>query len=242
MSSKLNYKDIEVDILYKDELKRKVEDYLANESVNVVELVSMDYLSEYCEDNHTLEKLSETDLVLPGDREVLLTLSQDDVEKLENDNVVVDYKAAGAVLKDGLFDGKKLYLSCRNRKEAFFMQRYLKAHYPLMEIVKIQSEESGRAEEAIINEINTLLPDVVIVSMSEYGSDDWVFKNKAMLNTKLCICIGSVMDVIFYENVHIPKFFKFIHMEKFYSYMLKRPYKRSVRRRDRTKKSGLNNV
>ena len=75
------------------------------------------------------------------------------------------------------------------------------------------------------------LPDIVLLSMESTEQEEWLENNRAKVNTKLCVVIGSVMPLLFRENVPVPKWLKKLHLGGVYRWFLVMPYSHSLRSR-----------
>ena len=72
---------------------------------------------------------------------------------------------------------------------------------------------------------------IELLSMESTEQEEWLENNRAKVNTKLCVVIGSVMPLLFRENVPVPKWLKKLHLGGVYRWFLVMPYSHSLRRR-----------
>lgn len=68
MGTKVNIMDMQVDLLTKETLKQEMQNFLENETVNVVHVISLDYMDAYDKNEQVRESLAHADLVLPGEK------------------------------------------------------------------------------------------------------------------------------------------------------------------------------
>ena len=73
--------------------------------------------------------------------------------------------------------------------------------------------------------------DAVTAMLESTEQEEWLENNRAKVNTKLCVVIGSVMPLLFRENVPVPKWLKKLHLGGVYRWFLVMPYSHSLRRR-----------
>lgn len=228
MGNKVRIMGMELDILSGESLQKKLADFLQGDHLNVVHLISLDYMDAYEENEQIQETLAEADLILPGEKAIL---SSSHVDVLATGGMVVDYRMAGDVCGNGMLEGKTCYLVLRNRKESKIVYRFLASHHPGLEVVGVYTSDSGVTDEALVNDINTGLPDLVIMSMETPRAEEWLRDNRAKINAKLCVALGSVMDMIIRENIHIPKCLKCLHLGKLYTMVARIPYSNMWRSR-----------
>ena len=228
MGNKVKIMGMELDILSEDALQKEVEGYLSNDFLNVIHLISLDYMDAFEENEQIQETLEEADLLLPGEQAIL---SSSHVDVLATGGMVVDYRGAGRVCRTDLLRGRTCYLILRDKKEAKVVYRYLASHHPELEVVGLYTSDSGVTDEALVNDINTGLPDLIFMSMESPHAEQWLHENRAKINAKLCVVLGSVMDMILRENIHIPKYVKRLHLGKVYTLLARIPYTDMWRRR-----------
>lgn len=228
MGTKIKIMDLEVDILSEETLREEIAGYLSLDALNIIHLVSLDYIDTYEANDLVQDTLRESDMVLPGEKAILSTYH---VDVLETGGMVVDYRSAGRVADRELLEGKKCYLVLKDQKEARVVYRYLITHYPFLEIVGLYVAGKEVSQEALINDINTKLPDLILISMEDIQAEEWIHSNKLKINAKLCVVLSSVMNLIIRENIHIPKFVKRLQLGSIYACIARIPYSNFWRRR-----------
>ncbi len=227
MGTSIRIMDLELDILPEETLRDRIAEYVSSDILNIIQLISLDYVDTYEKSESVREMLEEADLVLPGEKAIL---SSYHVDVLETGGMVVDYRSAERACSD-IMEGKKCYMVLHSRKEARIVYRYLASHHPDVQVIGLYTEDSGITEEALINDINTKLPDVVIVSMGGTGGEEWILNNKLKINARLCVGMGGVMNLIIRENIHVPKALKTLHLGGVYTFMARLPYSNTWRKR-----------
>lgn len=228
MGTRIKIMDLDLDILTEETFYEEVKNYLSNDYLNVIHLISLDYIDTYDENELVQETLNEADMVLPGEKAIL---SSYHVDVLETGGMVVDYRTAGRVAEEVVAGQKKCYLILRNHKEAKVIYRYIRTHFPDLEIVGLHIADGDVSQEALINDINTKLPDLVLMSMESTQGEEWIHNNKTKINAKLCVVMSSVMNLIIRENIHVPKAVKLFHLGGLYTFLARIPYSNTWRRR-----------
>ena len=228
MGTKVNIMDMQVDLLTKETLKQEMQNFLENETVNVAHVISLDYMDAYDKNELVRESLAHADLVLPGEKAIL---TRHHVDVLETGGMAVDYHAELELLSLANENNRTIYLVLRSEKEAKMVYRFLSEYIDRDQIVGIYVADGEVAEESLINDINMKLPDIVLLSMESTEQEEWLENNRAKVNTKLCVVIGSVMPLLFRENVPVPKWLKKLHLGGVYRWFLVMRYSHSLRRR-----------
>lgn len=228
MGTKVNIMDMQVDLLTKETLKQEMQNFLENETVNVAHVISLDYMDAYDKNEQVRESLAHADLVLPGEKAIL---TRHHVDVLETGGMAVDYHAVLELLSLVNENNRTIYLVLRSEKEAKMVYRFLSEYIDRDQIVGVYAADGEVAEESLINDINMKLPDIVLLSMESTEQEEWLENNRAKVNTKLCVVLGSVMPLLFRENVAVPKWLKKLHLGSVYRWFLVMPYSHSLRRR-----------
>ena len=68
MGTKVQIMDMELDLFTQETFHDEIASYLANDVLNVVHMISLDYIDMYDENELVQEVMKEADMVLPGRR------------------------------------------------------------------------------------------------------------------------------------------------------------------------------
>lgn len=71
-------------------------------------------------------------------------------------------------------------------------------------------------DDEIINEINSLKPDILLVGLGAPKQEYWIYNNKDKLNVNLSIGVGGSFDVMAGQVKRAPMFFRKLGLEWFY--------------------------
>ncbi|MCH5253062.1 MAG: WecB/TagA/CpsF family glycosyltransferase [Lachnospiraceae bacterium] len=228
MGTRICIMDMELDLLTPETLQEELSAYLSEDNLNVIHMISLDYLDAYDENELVRQVLEQADLVLPGEKTVL---SAHHVEMLESGGMVVDYHALLEAICPLNLENQTYYFVLRNKKEAKALYRYVTKPFSKENVLGLYTADSDVSEEALINDINTKLPDIIFLSMDSTEQEEWLENNKGKLNAKLCFVMGSVMPLIMRDNVHVPLWIKKIGLAGIYRRAAKIPYSHFFRKR-----------
>lgn len=220
MGTRIRIMDMEVDMMTQENLQAEVSSCLSDEYLKVIHMISLDYIDSHEQNELVKQVLAQADFVLPGEKTIL---SAHHVEVLETGGMVVDYHSVMGLLETLDLEERTFYLVLRDKKEANTVYRYLSRHFSRDNIVGVYVADGNVAEEALINDINTKLPDIVILSMDSTEQEEWLEKNKGMINARLCLVVGSVLPLIMRDNVHIPQWLKNLHLGGAYRFLMRIP-------------------
>ena len=74
----------------------------------------------------------------------------------------------------------------------------------------------GIEDEAVINDINNCLPDMLLVNLQPCFQERWIIEHVPQLNLKLCIAIGGVAGLILAEEKVMPSWVRKLHLTWFF--------------------------
>lgn len=228
MGTKIRIMDLEVDLLTVESLQTEMAGYLDNDYTNVVHMISLDYIDTYDKNELVQQVVDRADMILPGEKAIL---SAHHVDVLETGGMVVDYHCMLDLVKPLKLAERTYYLVLRNEKEARSMYRYLTRNFPKNNILGVYVADGNVSEETLINDINTKLPDIVLLSMDSTAQEEWLEKNKGKVNTKLCVVGGSILPLILRDNIYIPVWIRRLHLGGIYQWAARIPYSHFFRRR-----------
>lgn len=228
MGTKVNIMDLEVDLLTPETLHEELLDFMENDPLSVVHMISLDYMDAFDQNELVKNVLEQADLVLPGEKAVL---TSHHVDVLETGGMVVDYHSVLALLELLRSQEKTIYLVMRDDKEAKKVYRYLMKYFGKNRIAGVYASDGKMTEEALINDINTKLPDIILLSMESTNEEEWLENNRAKVNARLCFAMGSIMPQILRENVYVPAWMKRFHLGELYRRIVGIPYSHAFRRR-----------
>lgn len=233
MGTKVKIMDIDVDLLTQETCLKEIKGYLDNDYLNVVHMISLDYVDAYDTNDLVRTILEQADLVLPGERTIL---TAHHVDILETGGMIVDYHSFKELLSQLKLEKRTFYLVLRDKKEAKVIYQYLTRHFQKEQILGVYAADGDVTEETLVNDINTKLPDIVLLSMGSTEQEEWLENNKSRINAKLCVVVGSVMPLVMRENIHVPTWIRKLHLGGVYQWFAKIPYSHSMRKRIFNKK------
>lgn len=228
MGTRIRIMDLEVDLLTQETFQTEMASYLSNDYLNIVHMISLDYIDTYDKNEMVKQVLEQADMILPGEKAIL---SAHHVDVLETAGMVVDYHSLLELIEPLALAGRTYYLVLRNKKEARAMYRYMTRHFPKDKVVGVYVADGEMTEEALVNDINMKLPDIIILSMDSTEQEEWLENNKSKLNAKLCLVAGSILPLIMRDNVHVPVWLKKIHLAGAFRWVVRIPYSHSLRKR-----------
>lgn len=185
MNRKINIFGIDITALTTKEAMKKVMQYLEEETVNTIEIVTLELLMKQKDDEVWKEQVEKFDLLLPGEKALFEAAENSDrnlVRDLENRTFLRMF------LRYLQKNKKRLFLLADSVEKLDQMREYLKSYVHGFTIAgqAVLPAESG-LEENVINEINGLEPDCILSGMPSPRGEQFVVASRALLNARLWI-------------------------------------------------------
>lgn len=97
--------------------------------------------------------------------------------------------------------------------------------YPNMKIAGVQDGYFSKEEELrVLDRINELKPDVLLVALGSPKQEKWIYTHRKILNARVAMGVGGVLDVWAGNTKRAPKLFQKIGLEWFWR-LLKEPHR-----------------
>ena len=170
MQSVVNVMGIEIDMLSNDVFIEKINTYLNDDKLDVIFFASADILNRAAENEKYHELVDRAELFLPGE-EALLTNYKIDI--LKDAGMVVSCKSFGIMLENLQKQDRTIYIVTDSGKDVENLRNYCKKNQPELRIIGscVYSEEVEDA--AMVNEINSCIPDILLVDLKIGGKLDY---------------------------------------------------------------------
>lgn len=185
MNRKINIFGIDITVLTAKEVMKCAIQYLEEETVNTIELVTLEMLMKEKDDEIWREQVQKFDLLLPGEKALLETS-----EELEH-NLVRDVDNATFLrmfFKYLQKNRKTLFLLAESEDELVRIQTVLKLYASSLLIAgQAVLPTDGSMEENVINEINGVEPDCILSGLSTPYGETFAVRRKALLNARLLL-------------------------------------------------------
>lgn len=189
MNEKINVLDVNIDSCTAKEAMKETIAFLESEPVSVIEVVSVDSLMQMNDLPELKEKMNEFDLILPGEKLILEAAEEPQMPK------EIDMKLYLKMFMRYLHKNhKRIYLLVESEEEGQEAFQYMQKAYSGIQLVglaKVSAE--GRADDMLVNAINGSEVDCVMSAMSTPLQEDFIAKNRSLLDARVWIGVGQRM-------------------------------------------------
>ncbi|WP_310601619.1 WecB/TagA/CpsF family glycosyltransferase [Anaerosporobacter sp.] len=234
MKNKISVMGVDVDVISVLAFSQKLKEFLYNDCLDIVFLITAKTLEYANEDEEFKNSLACADYILPA-QEILLSLVYP--HRYEDTNYVSDFHKLQLSLRNMDCSKKTMFIvsDMANQVESFFNykrkveDRFLVAGSYIGDITE--------NEDLVINEINAIAPDILVLALESPEQELWIDRNRTKLNAKLCLVLADIKDGMLKEYNEIPLIIKKLGLQGIYHHMRAwRPLKQANARRILKKK------
>lgn len=189
MGGRINVLDIDIDNYTAKEAMKQFVDSMQSEPISIIELVTADSLMQMGDTPELKERVAYFDLVLAGDTTILESA---DVTESKCLREVQERTFLKMLLRYMNKHHKRVYLLVESEDEGQEFLHYLECHYRGTQVggmAKVSAQD--RADDMIVNAINGADIDCVISAMSSPLQEDFVTKNRSVLNANVWLGLGK---------------------------------------------------
>jgi len=189
MGSKINVLNVYIDDCKAADALDEVKEALTSYPARVVELVTTDMLMQLKETDRTREHMADFDLILAGDSELLSAAGVQDEAALKE---AQDQLFLSLVFQYFHEQGARVYLLVESEEESQAFFDYLQQNFPGIQIAGMARVSAGhRADDMLVNAINGNEVDCVLSMLGTPLQEDFIFRNRTLLNTHLFLGLGA---------------------------------------------------
>lgn len=213
MEAKVNIMGLDVDLISTDSFTKRIDEYLNNDYLNLIFILSTTMVYDAMEHEAYKETLSKAHMLIPGEEAML---NEFHVDALRETGIVTNFRCLYQML-DGIKEqNKTMYLVGVDESEMKHFIRVCKELFPGICILGAYCVAEDINMELVVNEINGSDPDIVTVFMNSPEQENWIVENCAKINAKLCIGIGGIIKQMLEEYKEAPILYRKLGLEGVY--------------------------
>lgn len=213
MNGKVQVLNIDIDNCTAKEAMKQTVAYMGTEPVSVIEMITVDTLMYASENPALREKVSEADLVLPGEKEILEGTDGCEKRRLQE----IEQKIyLNMFLRYLHKNHSRVFLLVETEDEAEGFYRYLAERCSGIQIAGIAKvSPADEADDLVVNAVNGAETDCVIASLSSPGQEEFISRNRLLLNTRVWLGIGKSENPIYRSRGKFARMIQFINHRLF---------------------------
>lgn len=225
MQEKIQVLGVELDNCSAKEAMKRVVEHMHMERLNVVEMVTMNTLARFQDNEEDATLFESFDLVLPSDRGILQAAEVDDERRLKEVDELLFIKL---VMRYLLKSRIRVFLLTETEAFRIQFEEYLSKEYNGLQIVGSTSLEAcGNSEDTFLNLINGTEIECVLSTLASPLEENLISKNKALVNARVWFGFGPLVREIKKEKKGWQKF-----KEKMLRKILKKEVEKQKKKND----------
>lgn len=215
MEEKISIFDVEIPCIKAKEAMIRAMDYMEQESLNTIELLSMKMLLNGQEDTQWKEQLNGLSMILPGSVEILEAAQVKDSTLLRETD---DKLFLRMFMKYMQKNHKKLFLLAESEEELDKAEELLSRQNRGIQIIgKAVITQDGELIQNVINAINGTETDCILSVLSSPFQEQFIQKNKALLNARVWLGCGTAFRQNF-EDMRLNNRIRHFVMKRLFRY------------------------
>ena len=225
MEEKVTIFDVEIPCITAKEAMIRAMDYMEQESLNTIELLSMNMLLNGQEDAQWKEQLNGLSMLLPGSVEILEAAQVKDSTLLRETD---DKLFLRMFMKYMQKNHKKLFLLAESEEELEKTEELLlKRNRGIQIIGKTVVTQDGELIQKVINAINGTETDCILSVLSSPFQEQFIQRNKALLNARVWLGCGTALRQNF-EDMRLNNRIRHFVMKRLFRYRVGKQNSQSV--------------
>lgn len=189
MIKKINILGMQVDNYTVRESMLRLESYMNSTVLNVIETITMQQLILATENPVVRECVEKCDLSVIGEKEILEESGQVSVQRMRE---IKDRDFMFELLKRMVRNQKRVYLIGMTRAEIEDMQSFfLETNPKFSAIGSYALDECVGDSDAIVNEINSEMPDIIISALPSPYEEEFVLEHKDKIGANVWYGLGA---------------------------------------------------
>ena len=190
MIKKVDILGVQLDNYTVREAIMKVEGYLENNVLNVIECITTQMLIDLETDDVTKNVISSLDLAVIGDKEIIQVAGLDSMQRIreteENDFYFEFFKRIER-------NKKTVFLLGEQAERISEVEKELKEDFPKIKIVGEYAIENCVGNlEGVINDMNAMTPDVILSVLPNPLQEHFLGEHKDKMNANIWYGIGNL--------------------------------------------------
>ena len=208
MDEKIQVLDLKLNNMSAKEAMKQAVSYIQTEPLHVIEMITMQALRNFREEENVDEIFESFDLVLASDKEILQVAGITDERRLKEMDELIFIKMVLRYLQK---NNIRVFLLAEELEDMEKLEGYMREDYTNVQVVESATlEEKGASDDMILNLINGSESVCVLSVLPSPLEEKFICRNKALVNAKLWLGLGNMLDELKRERSRWEKVKRFV--------------------------------
>ena len=208
MNEKIQVLDLEIDNLTAKDAVKRVVSYMETEPVSVVEMVTMNTLGKFQQDESAKELFESFDIALASDKGMLEAAGETDERRLKEVDELLFIKMVMRFLHK---NSARVFLLAEDEADLQKLEIYMKEDYSSIQVIgKATMKENAASDDMLLNLVNGAEAECILSALPSPMEEHFVFRNKTLVNARVWLGFGNLLDELKKEKSGFQKVKEFI--------------------------------
>lgn len=208
MNEKIQVLDLQIDNLTAKDAVKRVVSYMETEPVSVVEMVTMNTLAKFQQDETAQELFGNFDIALASDKGMLEAAGETDERRLKEVDELLFIKMVMRFLHK---NSAKVFLLAENEVDLQKLEIYMEEDYSNIQVVdRATLQENAASDDMLLNLLNGAEAECILSALPSPVEEQFICRNKSLVNAKVWLGFGNLLDELKKEKNSFQKFKEFI--------------------------------
>lgn len=208
MNEKIQVLGIGIDNLTAKDAVKRVVSYMETEPVSVVEMVTMNTLGKFQQDETAKELFESFDVALASDKGMLEAAGETDERRLKEVDELLFIKMVMRFLHK---NSARVFLLAENDVDLQKLEMYMQEDYSNIQVIgKATMEENGASDDMLLNLVNGAEAECIFSALPSPVEEQFICPNKSLVNAKVWLGFGNLLDELKKEKNGFQKVKEFI--------------------------------
>lgn len=191
MNEKIQVLGIEIDNYSAKDAVKLMMTYMGTEPVNVIEMVTMNTLGKFQQDEEAGTLFHSFDLALAGDKGILQAAGVIEERRLKEVEELLFIKMAMRYLHK---NNARVLLLAENAADLEKLEGYMKEDYANIQVVETATlEEQAASDDKLLNLVNGAEAECILSTLSSPTEEQFVYRNKSLINARVWLGFGNLL-------------------------------------------------
>ena len=208
MNEKIQVLGLGIDNLTAKDAVKRVVSYMETEPVNVVEMVTMNTLGKFQQDETAKELFEHFDIALASDKGILEAAGVTDERRLKEVDELLFIKMVMRFLHK---NSTRVFLLAEDVADLQKLEMYMQEDYSNVQVVGTATmEENAASDDMLLNLVNGAEAECILSALPSPVEEQFIFRNQALVNAKVWLGFGNLLDELKKEKTGFMKVKEFI--------------------------------
>jgi N-acetylglucosaminyldiphosphoundecaprenol N-acetyl-beta-D-mannosaminyltransferase len=208
MNEKIQVLGLGIDNLTAKDAVKRVVSYMETEPVNVVEMVTMNTLGKFQQDETAAELFEHFDIALASDKGILEAAGVTDERRLKEVDELLFIKMVMRFLHK---NSSRVFLLAEDVADLQKLEMYMQEDYSNVQVVGTATmEENAASDDMLLNLVNGAEAECILSALPSPVEEQFIFRNQALVNARVWLGFGNLLDELKKEKTGFMKVKEFI--------------------------------